>query len=467
MRTTLSFRLIGFYATVATLTVFLTLWVGSMIVKQQMVAAVRTILEAESREIELLLSDAQPPFTPESVSYAIQDHTEIDAIIFYFQVEDEACNLLFRSDNLAGDSLPEGEAGDRFHEGRLHFRLTGQETPGNMPVFVGEFQNDTLRVRIASGFDTQLSILRQFRILMFAAIPAVFFLSLAVGYLLSQVMLKPLRAIQETAQRITGANLRERIVVPPSPDELSRLAGLLNDTFDRLEKAFDQVRRFAGDCSHELKTPLTVVRLQVEKALAAEELPPENRVALEEALGEVGRLEKVIQQLLLLAQTEAESLQLNRRSVSGAEYLEQFAEDADALASDAGRSFCLERNEDARVSLDPSWIRQALFNLLSNAIKFSPPGGAIRMRGVIRDGFWTVEMEDEGPGAPEDQLERMFQRFARIGVAVGQPPGAGLGLAVCKGIMELHGGSIRAFAKTADRGFRVEWSLPLEAGEEP
>lgn len=297
---------------------------------------------------------------------------------------------------------------------------------------------------------------------MYAAIPTVFFLSLVVGWLLSQVMLKPLRAIQATAQRITGANLRERIAVPASPDELSRLARLLNDTFDRLETAFDQVRRFAGDCSHELKTPLTVVRLQVEKALLAEKLPEEHRAALEEAMGEVGRLEKVIQQLLLLAQTEAESLQLNRRSISGEEYLEQFAEDAEALASDAGRSFQLERNDAVTVSLDPSWMRQVLFNLLSNAIKFSPPGGTIRMRGQVHNGRWNVEMEDEGPGAPEDQLERMFQRFARVGTAAGQPPGAGLGLAVCRGIVELHGGAILAEAKSGAKGFRVIWRLPLE-----
>lgn len=463
MRTTLSFRLIGFYATVATLTVFLTLWVGSSLIWKQMVATADLILENESEEVGLLLSDVDLPHSPEAVRYAVEDHTQLDAGIFYFEIESRGGEELFRSENLGGDSLPEPEAAERIYDGALSFRLSGQKTPGGMPVRVGQYELGEFRCRLGTSLDTQLDARSQVRRLALASIPAVFGVSLLVGYALSWVMLRPLRSIQETAQRITGANLRERIVVPESSDEISRLARLLNDTFDRLEKAFEQVRRFAGDCSHELKTPLTVVRLQTEKVLEGDVLAAEERAALEEALGEMGRLEKVIQRLLLLAQTEAEALPLNRKETSTADFLRSFAEGAEILADEGGCRFELVGNADAVGSFDPSWIRQVLFNLLTNAIKYSPSGGRIRLRGEIIGKEWRVEIEDEGDGVAEEELEAMFERFNKVGAGPGKQPGTGLGLAVCKGIVEQHGGSIRAVARSAEKGFHMVWRLPLES----
>ncbi len=462
MRTTLSFRLIGFYATVATLTVFLTLWVGSSLIWRQMIETADLILGNESEELALLLNDVDLPRSAEAVRYAVEDHSQLDAGIIYFQIDTPCGEALFRSENLGGDLLPEPGGAERTYDGALSFRLSGQKTPGGMPVRVGQYEIGEFRCRLGTSLDTQLDARNQVRRLALASIPAVFGISLLVGYALSWVMLRPLRAIQETAQRITGANLRERIVVPESSDEISRLARLLNDTFDRLEKAFEQVRRFAGDCSHELKTPLTVVRLQTEKVLEGDVLPAEERAALEEALGEMGRLEKVIQRLLLLAQTEAEALPLNRKETSTADFLRNFAEDAEVLAEEGGRRFELAGDADARVSFDASWIRQVLFNLLTNAIKYSPPGGRILLRAEVVGNEWRVEMEDEGDGVAEGELETMFERFNKVGAGQGKQPGTGLGLAVCKGIVEQHGGNIRALAKSTDRGFRVVWTLPLE-----
>jgi len=463
MRTTLSIRLIGFYATVATLTVFLTLWIGSSLIWSQMIETADLILQNESEEVALLLSDVDQPASAEAVRFAVEDHTQLDASVFYFQIDSEAGAPLFRSENLGGDSLPDSEDGERSYDGVLRFRLSAQKTPGGMPVRVGQYEIGPFHCRLGTSLDTQLDARNQVRKLALASIPAVFALSPLVGFALSRVMLEPLRAIQKTAQRISGSNLRERIDIPGSSDEISRLAGLLNDTFDRLEKAFEQVRQFAGDCSHELKTPLTVIRLQTEKVLASEALPPEERLALEEALGELGRLEMVIQRLLVLAQAEAEALPLACRKLSTAEYLRQFSEDAEILADEGGKRFRLLENDDAQASFDPSWLRQVLFNLLSNAIKYSPPGGEIRLRSKVIGDTWRVEIEDEGKGVAEEDLESMFERFNKVGGGKGGQPGTGLGLAVCRGIVELHGGSIRAVARTPEQGFRVAWSLPLAA----
>jgi len=462
MKTPLSFRLIGFYATVTTLTAVATLWVGEMIVERQMLRATDLMLGAEHAEIDLLLAEIGTPATPEAVLDAIGDHTLIDAAIFFFQVNGPDGQVLFRSRNLAGQDLPERNGVSRFSAVLASLRTHAHGQDG-LPVRVGLFKSGPLRVRIASSLAAHLAVQRQFHTLMAAAVPSVFLLSLAVGWLMSQMMLKPLRAIEDTARRIGARNLKERIAVPNSRDELSRLAELLNHTFDRLEKSFEQVRRFTADSSHELKTPLSIVRLQAEKVLGSGTLDEPNAAAMRDLLEEVTRLERVINQLLLLARAEAETLPLELAEISTRDYIAQFAEDAAALAESENRRFELAENADATARVDASWLRQVLFNLLSNAIRHSPEGGRIRLASRVRGDRWQLWLEDEGPGVPADQLDKIFERFSKA--TGGNKPdgaGAGLGLAVCRSIIELHHGHIRAFAKTPEQNFRIEISLPLQ-----
>ena len=196
--------------------------------------------------------------------------------------------------------------------------------------------------------------------------------------------------------------------------------------------------------------------------LGAENLADEHRAALRELLDEVKRLEQVINGLLLLARAEAEALPLKRTGISTAEYLEDAREDAETLADSEGRRFRLALNDDGVAVFDPSWMRQVLFNLLSNALKHSAPGGEIRLSGTHRKGHWEIVMEDEGCGVPADQLENIFDRFWTSDSNPPRTRGTGLGLAVCRSIVELHGGRIRAEARPAGSGLRIVIEIPNE-----
>ncbi len=458
MKTPLSLKLIGFYATVATVTAFVTLWVGEMLVERQLTKATDLMLDTEFSEIQLLLLDAAPPYNSESVTRQLQDHTLIDATIFYFQVNAPDGKPLFKSRNLAGISLPEGAVGTH-HAALLDLSLH-THGPEGMPVRIGHYEHEGIQVTIASILAAQKAVQRQFHLTMATAVPIVFLLSLAVGYLMSQVMLKPLRNIQNTAQRIGASNLKERIPVPGSGDELSHLATLLNHAFDRIEASFEQIRRFTSDCSHELKTPLSIVRLHAERIAEDEQVPAPHRESLRELLGEVSRLEKVINQLLILARTDSATFTLDVQEIDTAEYLEQFREDAEALAESENHRFILEQNDPGRGRLDPSWMRQVLFNLLSNAIRYSPKGGEIRLSSSHDKKGWQLIMEDDGPGVPEEEARDIFNRFIKIRRTDGGPEGTGLGLAVCKSIIELHGGCIEARPRRNGSPFAIAIQLP-------
>lgn len=457
MRATIGFRLIIVYATIATLTAFLTLWAGDMWVGRQMIRDSDELLDGEAKEIRMLLSAVQEPYSKESIALLLTDHTLVDASVFFFQVEDATGKTLFRSRNLAGAALeidPERE----FESTNLILPFRGPESRHSR-IRVAQYEMGPFVTKIGVSLAAQEAVERQFHWIMLAAVPSVFIASLGVGYLLSIVMLGPLRAIQETAKRIGAHNLKERIPVPKSKDELSRLVELLNDTFDRIEKAFEQVRRFTADSSHELKTPLSIVRLHTEKLMDDEALSDKQRTALKEAMEELTRLEKVINQLLFLAKAESESFPLEKRPTEIASYMDQFREDAEILCESSERQFTMSRNQELNVSIDPSWIRQALFNLLSNAIKFSPEGGLIELSSEFADSGWRVSMTDQGPGAPADRLEKIFERFVTLG---GRSEGSGLGLSVCRSIVERHDGQIWAELNPSGKGLRVIFEIPIQ-----
>jgi two-component system heavy metal sensor histidine kinase CusS len=331
---------------------------------------------------------------------------------------------------------------------------------------VNEFRTGTLHVEIASSLNYLSTVSRRFNKSILLALPAVFLVSLAVGYLLCQITLRPLRLIEQTARRISFSNLSERIPIPAGKDEVAGLANLLNEMFERLERSFQRVKEFTADFSHELRTPLSIVALHTEKVLKKPDLDPESAAALREVLSETNRLNHIIDQILIVAKAEAQALPLKMAFHPTSRFIEEFGEDAAALAEAAGKRFKLGKNEAIITLFDSSWIRQVLFNLLSNAIKFSPDKGLIELDSS-RDGkYWRITVRDEGPGVAPEHAENIFQRFTQIKGSSDAPPGSGLGLAVSKSIVELHKGHI--YCEPGPRvGTRWVVCLPIQNGVTP
>lgn len=439
-------RLTTRFALLVTATTGAVLVAGGLLLDHQVDHGLDLLHEVEARELGELLG-ADGSLTPAQVAARLRRDADSDAALFFIQVGRAGGEVVFRSDNLGDTLLPADPTGSGHESLRLPF--LGR-------VRLSSFRTGPWTLVVGSSLGQSERLMREFLQISLGLLVGVGALSLALGYLFSRDTLRPIRAIERTARRIRADNLGERVPVN-GRDEVAALARLLNETFDRLQASFEQVRRFSADASHELKTPLALVRLNAEKLRPRVAGDPEAEAALGDILDELAQLNQVIDRLLFLAKSEGGALRADRRPVELAPWLEAFAEDAGALAEDRGVRFRLGANGAGVFAVEPDLLRQLLLNLVSNAVAVSPPGGAVVLESGPDGPDWVLTVADEGPGLPADQLDRVFGRFVRYERGGGTPPsrGHGLGLAICRAIAELHGGSIRAENVPGGRGLRV------------
>jgi signal transduction histidine kinase len=231
----------------------------------------------------------------------------------------------------------------------------------------------------------------------------------------------------------------------------------------RLERSFSALRRFTADASHELKTPLTVMRAGLERALATPALPPDALPWLEEALQELNRMTELVDALLTLARVDEGRAPLHREPLDLRAIVDEARETGELLAEQAGVTIAIETPPDPLMfDVDRSRMRQLLLNLLTNAMKYTPRGGRVSVRLGHENGRITLAVADTGIGIAPGDVPHIFDRFYRADTArtrTGERPGAGLGLAICKWIAEAHGGSIEVQSRPG-RGTVFTVSLP-------
>lgn len=296
-------------------------------------------------------------------------------------------------------------------------------------------------------------------------LPAGILVAWLVGSWIATRAVTPINVIIDEAREITGGqSLHRRLPVPFGRDEMARLAETLNQMIARLERSFAALRRFTAEASHELKTPLTVLRSGVERAITAPALPPEALPPLEEALSEISRMTELVDALLTLARADEGEVPLHREPVDLKALVEDAKETGELLAEQAGVSMSAEMPpESVVVAVDGTRIRQLLLNLLTNAVKYTPPGGRVRLWMERENGKVQFGVSDTGIGIAAGDLPHVFDRFWRADSArtrTGGRPGAGLGLAICKWIAEAHGGSIEVQSRPG-RGTNFTVTLPV------
>lgn len=450
IRGSLTFRLAWQFAALLTLTTAAVLAAGGWMLHVQAVRGIELMHEVEGEEIGELLGGS-PGLTGEEIERRIREDADSDAALYFIQVHNEAGVVLFRSANLGEAMLPDLS--------RMQPHWT-TELPKVGEVRVSEFYSGPWHVQVASPLEPVNRLLGDYARVSASLIAAVALAGMGLGYAFSRITLRPVRAIEETARRIGADNLRERIPVPEAKDELAGLSALLNEMFDRLEASFEQVRRFTADASHELKTPLALIRLNADRLRTRVSNDPEAAAGLEDLLEEIARMNRIIESLLFIAKAESGTLPLELKEQNVAEWLRPFAEDARVLAEDRGVRFELARNDDGEMRMEPALMRQLLLNLTSNALNVSPTGGRVTLESVRTERGWWFIVTDEGPGLAEEKLEKIFERFVRFEPAEGGARGHGLGLAICRSIAELHGGLIRAENRGDGRsGLRVTVEL--------
>jgi signal transduction histidine kinase len=231
----------------------------------------------------------------------------------------------------------------------------------------------------------------------------------------------------------------------------------------RVERAFDAVRQFSSDAAHELKTPLTALRGEMEVALRKEREPAEYRAALESGLEETAKLERIIDDLLLLARTDASDGTLTTEPVALDEVVLQAHEETCALAERMGISLVLSDLDEVRVRGNALLLRRLLVNLIDNGIKYNRPGGNVSVTlGLERGGNRArLVVEDTGIGVPAESLPHLFDRFYRVDKARSREVGGtGLGLAIVKRVAEAHGGAVSA-ESAPGKGSKFTVVLPV------
>ena len=292
------------------------------------------------------------------------------------------------------------------------------------------------------------------------AFPLALLLAAVAGYALAAGALRPVEAMRRRAAAVT-ATRPGRLPVPRSRDEVSRLAVTLNDMLERLEAAFQHERRFLSDASHELRTPLALLRAELELALRRPRTAAELELALRSAAEETERLSRLAEDLLLIARADQGALPIRREHTPAADVLATVAERFAVRARSHAQTVHVE-DVDAVLDADPLRVEQALGNLVDNALAYG--GGSVTLAARLRDGVVELHVTDDGPGFPEDFVERAFDRFSRADDARGRG-GTGLGLSIVALIAHAHG--CGAGASNRPTGGADVWFAVPAASHEP
>jgi signal transduction histidine kinase len=268
-----------------------------------------------------------------------------------------------------------------------------------------------------------------------------------LGYWLAGTSLRPVQGIMDEVDAISdGTSLHRRLAVPLSGDEMARLAVTVNGMLSRLEQSFASLHRFTADASHELKTPLMVLRAGVERALIHPGTPGEILQSLDETLAQINQMTEMVENLLTLARADEGRAPLAVEESDLREVVADVAETAGMLGENAGVSASHTMPDTPiHLAVDRHRIREMLLNMVTNAIKYTPKGGTIALGLEEDEQSVTFTVRDSGIGIAAGDLPHIFDRFWRADQArsrTGERPGTGLGLAITKWIAEAHGGSI-------------------------
>jgi heavy metal sensor kinase len=417
---------------------------------------------------ELIASESSSPLSKfgfGNIDQTLETSMNLKPVVKFIQVLDGSGNIGRKSENLRNIQLPVSlSALKSASKGIITFETN--RSFGNTPLRIINFpiiENNhiTKIVQIASSLEEVEDALNTLFLILVITVPLALIVASMGGQFLAHKALKPVDNITQTARMITSQNLNQRIIPPKVKDEISRLIDTFNEMISRLDQSFRQMKQFSSDASHELKTPLTILKGEVEVTLRRERLPQEYRQILKSNLEEINRMSQIVEDLLLLSKADTGEIHLNKEDINLTEILNEIVAQMDMLTrSKRLHLFTSNHQQDIHFFGDALRIRELFINLIENGIKYTEEGGSIHITleieyqpllknqpdwvGGEKEEFLKIIVSDTGIGIAKEDQERIFNRFFRVDKARSREEGgSGLGLSICKWIVEAHHGEIK------------------------
>ena len=459
MKLTIRARLTALYFVVLAASFSVFVWVSDVGFRRSVEVTVNDSSSVNLQSLQRLLATSVPK-GPEKVQKELTELAAWWPSGVLFEVADEYQKWIFRSAQFlqAGLPLPPVRDGDvaffTTNLNHIQYRIAMQRVEAGGQKFEIHAAVPT------EPFDRALD---NFRAIEKETVPLLIVFASLLGYWLSGRSLAPVTRIIETAERIGVQNLSRRLEVPRARDELRRLTETLNAMLQRIETSFKRITQFTADASHDLRTPVSLIRTTAEVTLRRPRTESQYSEALEKILRTSVETTTLLDNLLTLARADAGTTGMELHLIDLDSHVKKAQERAVLLAAGKPLSITL------RTPGTPVWVRadsiaidRLLLILLDNAIKYTPEGGSCEIELLAGLGQAQITVKDSGIGIPEGELDLIFERCYRTDRARSRETGgAGLGLAIARWITEMHGGTIAAESRIgAGSVFRVSLPTP-------
>lgn len=455
MRMPIRFRLTLWYcamfATAAALLSASSWWM----LRRSLVATEYHELQERAEDVQLLLRQLGPQADLTLLQQKFLEIYQVKDDGKYLQILDQDGHWIYRSKRMIEEGLrpeppgnlpPQGSVVE-FHQGTRYVRALSYPIHAN---------GRSYSVQTGIALNKSAALLSLFRVQLLLLTPAVLLLAAVGGHFMSRKALAPVAAIATEARRINDKNLEIRLPIANTRDEIDHLSETLNQMLERVEVGVRSIRDFTANAAHELRTPLALIRTEVEVALSLPRSAGEYREACEQVQLETVRMTALIDNLLMLARVDAETEGVRLQPVEANQIVRRVGEKWKNAMRLALLDFKPETGPTPLVvQADVDSLQRLLTILLDNAVRYTPPGGAVTLEVARSNGYAVFSVRDTGMGIAPEHQARVFDRFYRVDRNRG---GSGLGLALAKWIAEKHGTNI-SLTSTPGKGTVFQFSL--------
>lgn len=381
----------------------------------------------------------------------------------FIQIMDSSGRIGAKMSDIEGEALPTSfSALERAMRGEVVYETIERTSPRLRMITIPIMENKkvTSVVQVGTSLEDFDETIKKLLLIMIISIPSSICVTIIVGYFMAKKALRPVDQIRRAAVKISSSNLDERIDIVGRRDELGRLAETFNAMIGRLKDAFQRINQFSIDVSHELKTPLTILKGETEVALRKEREKQDYQELLKSNLEEIDRMSCIIDDLLLLSKADTKEIKLNVEDVALRDLIMDVCMDMKVVADKKNVELETSELEDIRLKGDELKLRRMLLNVVENGIKYSHTGGKVSVSSYANNGYAKIDIMDNGIGISEEDIKYIFDRFYRADRSRKRESGSGLGLSISRWIAEAHKGSIEVKSQSS-QGSMFTIKLPI------